>query len=72
MCGIYALLNSKQNYANHSGNKEKFLLGKNRGPEHTIFYNDTKYDYALGFHRLPINGFNDEKSNQPLILIILI
>lgn len=65
MCGIYALLNGKQNLCLHSINKEKFLLGKNRGPEHTNFYNDPKYDYTLGFHRLAINGVNEEKSNQP-------
>jgi asparagine synthase (glutamine-hydrolysing) len=65
MCGIYALLNGKQNYTCHSENKNLFLLGKNRGPEQTNYFSDEKYDYTLGFHRLAINGFNDEKSEQP-------
>jgi asparagine synthase (glutamine-hydrolysing) len=64
MCGIFALLNyenlSKKNIMN------EFEKGKKRGPEFS------KLDFsfmkmALGFHRLAINGLNNE-SNQPLII----
>ena len=69
MCGIFALLNSS--YNNNTVNNE-FMKGKSRGPEFS------KLDYLylkmiLGFHRLAINGLNNE-SNQPLVIndIVLI
>ena len=69
MCGIFALLNNK--YSNDITEKE-FMKGKFRGPEFS------KLDYSflkmtLGFHRLAINGLNNE-SNQPLVIndIVLI
>ena len=69
MCGIFALLNSS--YDNNSINNE-FMKGKSRGPE----FSKLNYSYLkmiLGFHRLAINGLNNE-SNQPLVIddIILI
>ena len=69
MCGIFALLNSNHlpfNYIN-----DEFVKGKNRGPE---FSELNKYmGMTLGFHRLAINGLNEE-SNQPLVIndVILI
>jgi asparagine synthase (glutamine-hydrolysing) len=72
MCGIFACLNT--NNINNMDNtilvkqhvfKEQFMKGKNRGPE----YSKIEYDYSnmiLGFHRLAINGLNQE-SNQPII-----
>ena len=70
MCGIFALLNSKDVDKNIINNE--FMKGKNRGPE----FSKLDYSYmkmVLGFHRLAINGLNEE-SNQPLIIndVILI
>lgn len=75
MCGIFALLNS--NLFNGSEltidtvNNE-FMKGKNRGPEFSKL-DSTYMKMILGFHRLAINGLNDE-SNQPLVIddIVLI
>jgi len=73
MCGIFALLNiDNHDKTNHIIIQEQFNKGKRRGPEFS------KIDYSflktgIGFHRLAINGLNDE-SNQPIIFkdIILI
>jgi len=69
MCGIFTLLNS--NYENDDEVFEydvilnQFMKGKNRGPEYSII--ETNYlQMILGFHRLAINGLNEE-SNQPLV-----
>ena len=69
MCGIFALLNSSHNI--NVVNNE-FMKGKSRGPE----FSKLDYSYLkmiLGFHRLAINGLN-EQSNQPLSIndIVLI
>ena len=69
MCGIFALLNSS--YDNNIVNNE-FIKGKSRGPEFSKL--DNSYlKMTLGFHRLAINGLNNE-SNQPLVIndIVLI
>ena len=66
MCGIFALLNTdKNNYTQSSIIKEQFYKGKARGPEDSK-YNNTFYKMTLGFHRLAINGLNNE-SNQPIV-----
>ena len=68
MCGIFALINN--NNSKETIEKE-FKKGENRGPEFSIL---KEYDNVLfGFHRLAINGLNDE-SNQPIVIdnIILI
>jgi asparagine synthase (glutamine-hydrolysing) len=57
MCGIFALLNSNDDSI------EYFSSGSKRGPEFSTLIN-IKGSY-LGFHRLAINGLNDE-SNQPI------
>ena len=63
MCGIFALLNSGD-ISNDIINNE-FLKGSGRGPEFSKL--ETSYmKMTLGFHRLAINGLNDE-SNQPLV-----
>jgi asparagine synthase (glutamine-hydrolysing) len=65
MCGIFALLNAnKTNDVQNCVVQTQFNKGKRRGPEYS------KLDYAymkmiLGFHRLAINGLNNE-SNQPI------
>ena len=69
MCGIFALLN------NNSDNKivnNEFMKGQGRGPE----FSKLDFSYikmTLGFHRLAINGLNQE-SNQPIVIddIVLI
>ena len=70
MCGIFALLN---NFAFTKDDiYNEFIKGKGRGPEFSkLEYNFMKM--ILGFHRLAINGLNEE-SNQPLIIndIVLI
>ena len=64
MCGIFALLNHEQKY------REKFVKyqfdkGKARGPENSVLQK-VGCKITFGFHRLAINGLNDE-SNQPLV-----
>jgi asparagine synthase (glutamine-hydrolysing) len=69
MCGIFAILN---NNISLQSIENEFVKGKNRGPE----FSKLEYSFLkmiLGFHRLAINGLNEE-SNQPLVIdnIILI
>ena len=64
MCGIFFLLNNQTIPSDII--KSEFLKGKNRGPEFSKL--DSSYNnLTLGFHRLAINGLNDE-ANQPLII----
>ena len=64
MCGIFALLNNTN--IPKSFVTQAFEKGKHRGPEHTI-YKNVMIHADFGFHRLAINGLNDE-SNQPIII----
>ena len=71
MCGIFALLNNSGTIQ-YDIIETEFMKGQNRGPEFSKL--DTSYpSMILGFHRLAINGLNDE-SNQPLVIddIVLI
>ena len=63
MCGIFALINHKT--ISREKIYKSFEQGKNRGPEHSI----TKEinNLFIGFHRLAINGINEE-SNQPFFI----
>jgi len=64
MCGIFSLLNN-----NNIDNKlviKSFHKGKNRGPEFSIL-KKINILCDFGFHRLAINGLNDE-SNQPITI----
>jgi len=73
MCGIFALLNVyKNNLIFNSYVEKEFEKGKKRGPEFSKL-DDSYIKMTLGFHRLAINGLNDE-SNQPLVIddIVLI
>jgi asparagine synthase (glutamine-hydrolysing) len=64
MCGIFALLN--YNNIDKDTIYEEFMKGQNRGPEFSKL--DTHFmKMVLGFHRLAINGLNEE-SNQPLFI----
>ena len=62
MCGIFAIFNNRiditllKSYCNKA---------KWRGPDSTNFYKGN--NYFLGFHRLAINGL-DEESNQPFYI----
>jgi asparagine synthase (glutamine-hydrolysing) len=70
MCGIFALLNNKN--LKEIDIHKQFMKGQRRGPEFSKL--DNSYmKMLLGFHRLAINGLNEE-SNQPLIIndIVLI
>jgi len=64
MCGIFALLNNMNDYTSLFVEKQ-FMKGIKRGPEYSKLQNFLKIQ--LGFHRLSINGLNNE-SNQPLII----
>jgi len=64
MCGIFALLNHQK--ISYDLIKGEFDKGQRRGPEFSKL--DLKYmKMVLGFHRLAINGLNEE-SNQPLVI----
>ena len=63
MCGIFALLNNNKTYSDEII-KNSFMKGQNRGPEYTKYLYKDNIDLNLGFHRLSINGL-DENSNQP-------
>lgn len=63
MCGIF-LLNKLNNKNTYNKALSLFNLGKSRGPDNSILL--SLPEYFIGFHRLSINGLNDE-SNQPFI-----
>ena len=63
MCGIFGLLN-KSTYLTPKFINDAFMNGKNRGPE-TSKYTFINSHTEFGFHRLAINGLNEE-SNQPM------
>ncbi len=68
MCGIFALLNSSACSKIDMGLIEKsFKKGENRGPEFSKLVSYKEQSLIMGFHRLAINGLNEE-SNQPLLL----
>lgn len=68
MCGIFTLLNSSydnDDKVEYEVILNQFMKGKNRGPEYSKI--ETNYlQMILGFHRLAINGLNEE-SNQPIV-----
>ena len=66
MCGIFAVLNTK--YLDKKKLEKEFQKGKNRGPEYSKFSDLTSIHCCLGFHRLAINGVDDELSNQPFFI----
>jgi len=66
MCGIfYFEAISKLSIAQLKNLQEHFVLTSHRGPDKTIFVNDTTR--AWGFHRLSINGM-DSSADQPFQL----
>ncbi len=71
MCGIFAYINNlEKTYTyNEKFVRDQFNKGKSRGPESTNQVNLEYYSTRifLGFHRLAINGLNEE-SNQPFFI----
>jgi len=65
MCGIFSILNNDGHFANNFI-MDQFEKGKRRGPEFSKLI-DGGIKLKLGFHRLAINGLNDE-SNQPITI----
>ena len=65
MCGIFAYIKNNNEFINEEFIKKQFEKGKSRGPESSkiIKFNNL----FLGFHRLAINGLNQE-SNQPMCI----
>lgn len=61
MCGIFALLNNLN--VPDDFVMSQFKKGENRGPDNSQYIKILD-NFTLGFHRLAINGLNDE-SNQP-------
>jgi asparagine synthase (glutamine-hydrolysing) len=64
MCGIFTLLNNVSFTSDMV--HEQFEKGKGRGPEFSKLTN-VMIKATFGFHRLAINGLNEE-SNQPFII----
>ena len=62
MCGIFALLNNKEHLLSYDFIVEQFNKGQHRGPDNSCI--NTSNNNFIGFHRLSINGI-DEESNQP-------
>ena len=76
MCGIFSLFNIPNNFIKENEGYEKkysdtildaFSKGSSRGPEHSTINTYINIKAILGFHRLAINGL-DENSNQPLLV----
>jgi asparagine synthase (glutamine-hydrolysing) len=65
MCGIFSLLNNAEQIP-LKFIEEQFKKGKGRGPESSIL-KTVMVSALFGFHRLAINGLNQE-SNQPIII----
>jgi asparagine synthase (glutamine-hydrolysing) len=67
MCGIFAILNNKYD---ESDTYKLFMKGAGRGPDMNKFikyegWTRENYNIDIGFHRLAINGYNDDMSDQP-------
>ena len=66
MCGIFALLNHKENNIPDDFVSKQFAEGTHRGPDVSQLELNL-YKFSLGFHRLIINGLN-AKANQPFFM----
>ncbi len=70
MCGIFALLNTDYHITNYDNIPShvfnKFMEGRLRGPEFSSLQKQSM-NTLFGFHRLAINGLNQE-SNQPITI----
>ncbi len=69
MCGILSVLRYNDfSCAKIENIKENFAKHSERGPEQSTFIeeNINEHIHLLGFHRLAINGFQQEDSMQPI------
>ena len=66
MCGIFGLLNYTGFELTQKLVNESFQKGMTRGPEVSIL-KTVMIKTLFGFHRLAINGLNEE-SHQPIII----
>jgi asparagine synthase (glutamine-hydrolysing) len=67
MCGIFALLKDHIDDKLLKNLNREFKKGKNRGPENSHF-EKINTQLVLGFHRLAINGYQLDSSEQPIKL----
>ena len=67
MCGIFAILNNIQQQIQKQVVIDEFQKGKARGPEDSNILDLYQENCMIGFHRLAINGLNQE-SNQPFYM----
>ena len=66
MCGIFAIINADESLMNNVETINKIIYENNkRGPETKSEYYDKESRVYMAFHRLAINGI-DDNSNQPL------
>lgn len=70
MCGIFSLINYTNTSVSLDNNliETEFQKGQGRGPESSRLIFNAEQNYVQGFHRLAINGLNNE-SNQPLQIV---
>ena len=69
MCGIFALFGyDKDKHGSLKFIEDKFNRGFGRGPENSIFkeIRICNQTIIIGFHRLAINGYNVDSSEQPI------
>ena len=66
MCGIFAIINADESLLKNTESLSKIVYQNNkRGPETNADYYDKESKVYMVFHRLAINGI-DDNSNQPL------
>jgi asparagine synthase (glutamine-hydrolysing) len=65
MCGIFCILNNTLNTIDDELHVKSFQKGRKRGPDNS-HYKNVMINTKFGFHRLSINGLNNQ-SDQPLI-----
>ena len=70
MCGIFGIIGNGDDGSIKSLDviKKQFMSGKGRGPENSIFEekNYGTNNIIFGFHRLAINGYKNDASEQPI------
>lgn len=64
MCGIFCILNNTINTTDDDLHVQSFQKGRKRGPDNS-YYKNVMINTKFGFHRLSINGLNNQ-SDQPL------
>ena len=67
MCGIIVLIGDDDGVLDAQSTRTKMAAGHRRGPEQSD-YSKVHDNIVMGFHRLAINGFEDDTAMQPLEL----